>query len=211
VRKRDVFEPVLAHAAYLRERASSFKVLTTVMTTNYDDIFNLVETLRRNGFRRQDLILVRAHGRGGRNNLLLSEAQALELTARVRRFQALHPPEDYDLRLNAPYLAPGETGGPEDVVLYPYTHKNSSVAISATGDVTMNRLFSPVAVGNVKSRSLREIWVEGQRMMEQECEEFDDQRLRDIFWAFPGEGAGAGRRPYSSLLDRQIFEGAAVE
>lgn len=212
VRKRDVFDQVIANAAYLAERATSFKILTTVMTTNVDDIFPLVDLLRRRGFRRQDLILVRAHGRGGRNNLLLTEAQAVELTERVHDFRTRHSPQEYELNVNAPYVVPGElAAGPEDVVLYPYTHKNSSVAISATGDVTMNRLFSPVAVGNVKSKRLPEIWEQGQQLMQQECDEFDDQRLRQIFWAFPADGAAATGRPYTSLLDRQIFDGAAVE
>jgi MoaA/NifB/PqqE/SkfB family radical SAM enzyme len=208
VRKVDALDIVLENAGYLRERVTSMKVLTTAMKTNYHDLFDLVELLRREGFRRQDLILVRAHGRGGRNRLLLDEDEATDLMRRVQDFRARVRPEEYDLNLNAPFLIPDEApAGPEDVVLYPYTHKNSSVAISATGDVTMNRLFSPVPVGNVKSRALREIWYAGQDQLEAEAAEFDDDKLRDIFWSFNDDGP----TKLTSLLDRQIFENAPVE
>lgn len=211
VRKRDVYERVMANAAYLRDRATSFKILTTVMTTNLDDVFRLVDELRRLGFRRQDLILVRAHGRGGRNRLLLTEEQTSHLIERVRSFQASVRPEEYQLNFNAPYVVDGEQpAGPEDVVLYPYTHKNSSIAISATGDVTMNRLFSPVAVGNVKRQPVDVIWRHGQEAMERECADFDDGRLRQIFWGFSEEGTTTEGPAYTSLLDRQIFEDAPV-
>lgn len=211
VRKKDVFHRVIQNARYLNEHVPSFKLLTTVMSTNFDDIFNLVSVLRSHGFRRQDLILVRAHGRGGRNRLLLSEAQALDLYHRVRDFRSRVPHAEYDLNFNAPFLVSDEVPDPiQDVVLFPYLHKDSSVAISATGDVQMNRLYSPQPIGNVKTSPLREIWARAQQQIREEEQAFDDGRLRDLFWNFSALGENE-LIPLTSLLDRQIFEGARID
>lgn len=210
IRKSDVFNQVIENSKYLRDRVSSFKVLTTIMAANLDNIFDLVAYLRREGFRRQDLILVRAHGRGGRNRLLLTERETMDMYYRTQAFRARVPQVDFDLRLNAPYLVPGERiPRVLDVVMYPYLVKNTSVAISATGDVTMSRLYSPHPIGNVKYKSMRTVWEEGQSQLEEEQEEFSDDRLREIFWSFAAQ-EHEDEIPLTSLLDRQIFEGYEV-
>lgn len=211
VRLLDVFDRVMRNAAYMASQVSSFKVLTTVMTTNYDGVFDLVHHLRQAGFRRQDLILVRAHGRGGRNNLLLTEKQAVDLHHRVAAFRERVPATDFDLNFNAPYLVSNESPTFEDVVMYPYRVRDTSIAISATGDVTMSRLYSSAPLGNVKDLPLREIWEKGQAQLKEEQEEFPESRLRDIFWDFANEDPeDRPERAFTSLLDRQIFEGYSV-
>ncbi|MEU5896785.1 MULTISPECIES: radical SAM protein [unclassified Streptomyces] len=211
VRKLDVFDQVIENSLYLQERVRSFKILTTVMKTNLANVLELTDHLRAAGFRRQDLILVRAHGRGGRNRLLLTEQETLDLYQRVERFRRDVPTVDFDLRLNAPYLIPGAPVPPfQDVVMYPYLVKDTSVAVSATGDVTMSRLYSPQPLGNVKEHSFAEIWRTGQAQLAQEQEEFDDARLREIFWDFAAADGDDTVIPLTSLLDRQIFEGYEV-
>ncbi len=221
IRKRDVFDQVLANASYLRDRVPNFKILTTVMTANVDHVFSLVEVLRAAGFRRMDLILVRAHGRGGRNRLTLAEAQVRQIQRQVAEFRARVHPRDFKLSFNAPYLDAAEELGPVyDVVMYPYLVKDASIAISATGDVTMSRLYSPCPIGNVKSESIAAIWERGQRQLAQEAEGFSSDRLREIFWNFAGgtgsaDGAagtagGSAAPAHSALLDRQIFDGAEI-
>ena len=121
VRLVDRYEKVLENSVYLQKRLHSFKVLTTVMRTNLHNIFDLVDDLRSAGIKRQDLILVRAHGRGARNNLLLTEEQTMELHNKVQHFKAQVPKEVYDLNLNAPYLDPTvKPDAVQDVVMYPY-------------------------------------------------------------------------------------------
>jgi MoaA/NifB/PqqE/SkfB family radical SAM enzyme len=211
VRKLDVFDQVIQNSAYLRDSVPSFKVLTTAMKTNLSNLPELTQYLRGEGFRRQDLILVRAHGRGGRNRLLLTEAETLELHRQVERFRDDVPAVEFDLNLNAPYLIPGVPIPPfQDVVMYPYLVKDTSVAISATGDVTMSRLYSPQPLGNVKERPFAEIWEAGQTQLDQEQEEFDDERLREIFWNFAADSDNSEPIVLTSLLDRQIFEGYEV-
>ncbi|MGW7259922.1 radical SAM protein [Streptomyces sp. NPDC054834] len=210
VRLKDVFDTVVENSIYLRDRVRSFKVLTTVMKTNQHNIFDLADFLRAEGFRRQDLILVRAHGRGGRNRLLLTEAETMAIHDKVVAFKRTVPATDFDLNLNAPYLVPGEQLRPyQDVVMFPYLVRDSSVAISATGDVTMSRLYSAEPLGNTKDAPVDRIWAEGQEQLVAEQEEFTEERLREIFWDF---AADDGREviPLTSLLDRQIFEGAEV-
>lgn len=212
VRKIDMFDQVIANSQYLQERVRSFKILTTVMKTNLTNVMELTAYLRAEGFRRQDLILVRAHGRGGRNRLLLTERETLDLYEQVERFKRNVPAVEFDLNLNAPYLIPG-TASPtfQDVVMYPYLVKDTSVAISATGDVTMSRLYSPQPLGNVKERPFEEIWRAGRAQLAEEQEEFDDARLREIFWDFAAaESDDTDPIPLTSLLDRQIFEGYEV-
>jgi MoaA/NifB/PqqE/SkfB family radical SAM enzyme len=212
VRLVDGFDRVLENAKYLAAGVPSFKILTTVMTTNYDEIFPLVDQLMEAGFRRQDLILVRAHGRGGRNMLLLSEAQTMNLLDDVDHFKAAIPPLGYELNLNAPYLR--EDIIPRsgmDVVFYPYLVEGASVAISATGDVTMSRLASTEPIGNVKQDSLEEIWSRRAPFTEFSGEGFSPARLREIYWNFAAVESGAEEIALTSLLDRQIFEGAAVQ
>ncbi|MFI5781187.1 radical SAM/SPASM domain-containing protein [Nocardia sp. NPDC051570] len=210
VRLADVFDTVIANAMYLRDRVSSFKILTTVMKTNQDNIFDLTDCLRSNGFRRQDLILVRAHGRGGRNRLLLTEQETLDVHRKVAEFKRDVPVTDFDLNLNAPYLIPGEKLREfQDVVMFPYYVRDSGVAISATGDVTMSRLYSAVPLGNVKDAPVQDIWSLGQSQVAQEQDEFTEERLREIFWSFAADD-GKVDIPLTSLLDRQIFEGAEV-
>lgn len=211
VRLIDAYDTVLDNAAYLRDRVASFKVLTTVMQTNLPNVFDLTDQLRSRGFTRQDLILVRAHGRGGRNRLLLTEEQTLALHAAVRDFRRRVSPAEFDLKLNAPYLVPGEpVPAVQDVVMFPYFHRNSSIAISATGDVTMSRLYSPAPMGNIKDRSLADIWREGQSQIEEEQEAFTEDALRRVFWDFEGAADGTAAPVFTSLLDRQIFEGYTV-
>ncbi|ANW18059.1 radical SAM protein [Streptomyces clavuligerus] len=210
VRLMDVFDTVMENSAYLRDRVRSFKVLTTVMKTNQHNVFDLAHHLRGQGFRRQDLILVRAHGRGGRNRLLLTEQETMAIHQRVTEFKRNVPVTDFDLNLNAPYLVPGESLRPfQDVVMFPYLVRDSSVAISATGDVTMSRLYSAAPLGNVKDAPVPEIWSKGQQQLVEEQEEFTEDRLRQIFWDFASEDADDAP-PLTSLLDRQIFEGAEV-
>ncbi|MFI2345880.1 radical SAM/SPASM domain-containing protein [Streptomyces sp. NPDC019443] len=210
VRLMDVFDTVVENSIYLRDRVRSFKVLTTVMKTNQHNVFDLAHYLQAQGFRRQDLILVRAHGRGGRNRLLLTEEETMAVHRKVAEFKQDVPATDFDLNLNAPYLVPGEKLRPfQDVVMFPYLVRDSSVAISATGDVTMSRLYSAAPLGNTKDASLRDIWAQGQEQLVEEQEEFTEGRLREIFWDFASGDASDGP-PLTSLLDRQIFEGAEV-
>ncbi|MEU5198482.1 radical SAM protein [Streptomyces scabiei] len=210
VRLMDVFDTVVENSIYLRDRVRSFKVLTTVMKTNQHNVFDLAHYLRAHGFRRQDLILVRAHGRGGRNRLLLTEEETMAVHRKVTEFKRDVPATDFDLNLNAPYLVPGEKLRPfQDVVMFPYLVRDSSIAISATGDVTMSRLYSAAPLGNTKDVPVQEIWTQGQQQLVQEQEEFTEERLREIFWDF-ATGDGPDGPPLTSLLDRQIFEGAEV-
>ncbi|RDI23098.1 radical SAM protein [Lentzea flaviverrucosa] len=213
VRLLDMFDQVMENSAYLRERVRSFKVLTTVMKTNQHNVFELAHHLRRNGFRRQDLILVRAHGRGGRNRLLLTEAETMDVHRKVTEFRREVPASDFDLNLNAPYLIPGEEmPGYQDVVMFPYMVKDSSVAISATGDVTMSRLYSAHPLGSTKEASLAQIWADGQQQLVSEQQEFTDDKLREIFWDFAAAERGTSEPiMLTSLLDRQIFEGYEVK
>nr|QFF92383.1 radical SAM superfamily protein [Rathayibacter sp. FH 236] len=210
VRLLDMFDTVMCNSRYLAERVKSFKLLTTVMTTNLHNIFDLAHYLRRAGFKRQDLILVRAHGRGGRNNLLLTESQTMAVYSAVQAFRREVPSTDFDLNLNAPYLMPEEPRFFDDVVLYPYRVRDTSIAISATGDVTMSRLYSSAPLGNVKDKPLADIWAQGQAQLAQEQESFPEGRLREIFWDFAPEDGDEKPRQFTSLLDRQIFEGYAV-
>ncbi|AJM77833.1 radical SAM protein [Rathayibacter toxicus] len=210
VRLLDVFDQVISNAAYLAKNVDSFKILTTAMTTNYDNIFELTDYLRSEGFRRQDIILVRAHGRGGRNRLLLTESQTMALYRRVREFQQDVSPAEFDLKLNAPYLVTEKELLYDDVVMYPYRVRDTSIAISATGDVTMSRLYSAAPLGNVKDRSLRDIWEQGQEQLQREQEQFPEDKLREIFWEFAPEEGNVTDYGFTSLLDRQIFEGYEV-
>nr|QFF92397.1 radical SAM superfamily protein [Rathayibacter iranicus] len=210
VRLLDMFEQVMTNAAYLAKRVDSFKILTTAMTTNYDNLLDLTEYLRREGFRRQDLILVRAHGRGGRNRLLLTEGQTMALHRKVREFQEYVSPMEFDLRLNAPYLVKEKTPSYDDVIMYPYRVRDTSIAISATGDVTMSRLYSAEPLGNLKDKSLRDIWEQGQEQLEREQAEYPEDKLREIFWEFAPEDGQRTDYGFTSLLDRQIFEGYEV-
>lgn len=210
VRLMDVFDTVIENSVYLRDRVRSFKVLTTVMKTNQHNVFDLVHYLRFQGFRRQDLILVRAHGRGGRNRLLLTEAETMAIHDKVAEFRRDVPSTDFDLNLNAPYLVPGEQLRPyQDVVIFPYLVRDSSIAISATGDVTMSRLYSAAPLGNVKDAPVQRIWAEGQQQLVEEQEEFTEERMREIFWDFASNDERQAL-PLTSLLDRQIFEGIEV-
>ncbi|WP_052869158.1 radical SAM protein [Streptomyces niger] len=210
VRLKDVFDTVVENSIYLRDRVQSFKVLTTVMKTNQHNVFDLAQYLRAQGFRRQDLILVRAHGRGGRNLLLLTEAETMAIHEKVAQFKKTVPATDFDLNLNAPYLVPGEQLRPyQDVVMFPYLVRDSSIAISATGDVTMSRLYSAAPLGNTKDAPVQKIWLAGQDQLAQEQEEFTEARLREIFWDFAAAGEQSAP-PLTSLLDRQIFEGFEV-
>lgn len=212
VRLVDRYEKVLENSVYLQKRLHSFKVLTTVMRTNLHNIFDLVDDLRSAGIKRQDLILVRAHGRGARNNLLLTEDQTMELHNKVQHFKAQVPKEVYDLNLNAPYLDPTvKPDAVQDVVMYPYLKQNTSIAISATGDVTMSRLYSSSPIGNVKDDSIIDIWERGQAQLDEEIQSYTQDELRDIFWDFAAaEGKRSEPIPLTALLDRQIFEGVEV-
>ncbi|MGW7022497.1 radical SAM protein [Streptomyces decoyicus] len=211
VRLADAFDKVVENSVYLRDRVRSFKVLTTVMKTNQHNVFELAGYLREHGFRRQDLILVRAHGRGGRNRLLLTEAETMAIYERVQQFKREVPATDYDLNLNAPYLVPGEELLPyQDVVMFPYLVRDSSIAVSATGDVTMSRLYSAAPLGNTKEAPVARIWADGQAQLVREQEEFSEDRLREIFWDFASGTDGSQPIPLTSLLDRQIFEGYEV-
>lgn len=201
IRKKDVFDKVIENCRYLQERVENFKILTTVMTTNLDNYLELAHYLHENGFKRQDLILVRAHGRGMRNNLTLSEQQVQKVLQEVGDFQNQVHTSEFDLNLNAPYLVPEpENRLVHDVVMYPYIARDASLAISATGDVTMSRLYSPHPIGNVKLEGIKDIWDKGQQDLEAEQADFDEDTLRDIFWAFDE------KPEFSALLDRQIFE-----
>ncbi|WP_242625504.1 radical SAM protein [Streptomyces sp. BK022] len=212
VRLVDRYNQVMENSTYLRDRVDSFKVLTTVMKTNQHNVFALVEDLRLHGFRRQDLILVRSHGRGGRNRLLLTETETMELHRKVQDFRRRVPAIDFDLNLNAPYLVPGEKlTSHQDVVMFPYLVKDTSVAISATGDVTMSRLYSAHPLGNVKEAAIARIWEEGQDQLVREQEGFTDDKLREIFWDFAAaETPDSAPVMLTSLLDRQLFEGYEV-
>lgn len=212
VRLVDAYEKVLENSQYLQRNVSSFKVLTTVMKTNLHNIFDLVDDLRRVGIKRQDLILVRAHGRGARNNLLLTESQTMRLHEKVKHFKEWVPRTVFDLNLNAPYLDPAEKpDSVQDVVMFPYLKQNTSIAISATGDVTMSRLYSSSPLGNVKYKSICDIWKEGQEQIETETQEFTQSELRDIFWDFAAADGDSKPIPLTALLDRQIFEGYEVK
>jgi len=211
VRKRDVFDRVMENCLFLQEHAPNFKVLTTVMTENFDDVFELVQYLWRAGIKRQDLILVRSHGRGFRNGLTLSREQVYEVQRRTQEFQAAVHRSEFDLNLNAPYLSPEpEDRIVYDVVMYPYLAEDASLAISATGDVTMSRLYSPSPIGNVKQQTISEIWSTGQARLVEEKSRLDPDELREIFWGFD-QGSSKSRSRYSALLDRQIFEGYEVQ
>lgn len=210
VRLVDRYDQVLKNSMYLNERVSSFKVLTTVMKTNVHNLFELTDALRRAGIKRQDYILVRAHGRGGRNNLLLSEKEVMDLQEAVHDFHRKVPRTEFDLRLNAPYLSPVQIAGePHDVVMFPYLIPDSSVAVSATGDVTMSRLTSSKPLGNVKDRPISEIWEEAQSQLSEEVAEFSEEELRRIYWNF-ADGEDGANYQHTALLDRQIFEGFEV-
>jgi MoaA/NifB/PqqE/SkfB family radical SAM enzyme len=210
IRKKDLFERVVQNIGLLRKRIPNLKILTTVMTANFDNVFDLAEFAVEAGFRRQDLILVRAHGRGGRNGLTLSEGQVRETERRTLEFQARIHPDVLDLNLNAPYLSPDP---PErmmwDVVMYPYLVKDASLAISATGDVTMSRLYSPKPIGNVKFDRIGRVWETAQDDLATESEQFDIDRLREIFWNFQADESAEATELFP-LLDRQIFDGAEV-
>ncbi|CAM5587586.1 radical SAM protein (plasmid) [Streptomyces viridifaciens] len=212
VRLADAYDQVLANSIYLNERVMSFKVLTTVMRTNLHNVFDLTDALRQVGISRQDYILVRAHGRGGRNRLLLTEPQVMELSDAVAEFRRRVPADEFDLNLNAPYLVPGQRNkASEDVVMFPYIVRDSSIAISATGDVTMSRLYSSKPLGNVKDKSVTEIWREAQAAVREEVVEYSEAELRNIFWEFAAaDSQDAVPLKLSALLDRQIFEGYEV-
>ena len=212
IRLADSYDQVIANSIYLNERVSSFKVLTTVMKTNLGNVFSLTDALRRAGIRRQDYILVRAHGRGGRNRLLLTEEETMSLHAAVEEFRERVPAVEFDLNLNAPYLVPGRASRPiEDVVMFPYRVRDSSIAISATGDVTMSRLYSSKPLGNIKDKPIGEIWREAQGQVAMEVEEHSEEELRRIFWDFAAAEEGESTPPrFTALLDRQIFEGYEV-
>jgi hypothetical protein len=155
VRKCDMFDQVIANSRYLRERVRSVKILTTVMKTNLANVLELTDFLRAEGFRRQDLILVRAHGRGGRNRLLLTERETLDLHARVEAFRRDVPALDFDLNLNAPYLVPGaDLPAYQDVVMYPYLVKDTSGHI---GDRRRHHepALQPAAAGQRQGASVR--------------------------------------------------------
>ncbi|MFI5888281.1 radical SAM/SPASM domain-containing protein [Streptomyces sp. NPDC051554] len=211
IRLVDAFDQVIENSAYLNERATSFRILTTVMKTNLHNVFDLTALLRRQGFRRQNYILVRAHGRGARNNLLLTEAETMELHAKVEQFRLRVPDSEFNLRLNAPYLVAEDIPAHQDVVMFPYIVRDSSIAISATGDVTMSRLYSSKPLGNVKERSIKEIWSEAQEQLAEEAVEHSDDELRRIFWNFAAAEESEGIPiKLTSLLDRQVFEGYEV-
>lgn len=210
IRKKDVFEKVVQNVRLLRKRISNLKILTTVMTTNVDNVFELADLLAAEGFERQDLILIRAHGRGGRNRLTLSEVEVGEVERRTAEYQSRVHPGILDLNLNAPYLSPDLQGRMMwDVVMYPYLAKDASLAISATGDVTMSRLYSPKPIGNVKFDRIGQIWEAAQDDLATESKQFDADCLREIFWNF--QDAKPLEEPQLfALLDRQIFEHAEV-
>jgi MoaA/NifB/PqqE/SkfB family radical SAM enzyme len=209
IRLADAYGKVLDNLNMYAQHVASLKVLTTVMKTNLSNIMALVQELRRTEVKRQDLILVRAHGRGGRNALLLSEQEALTLYHEVADFRQRIPSSEYDLNLNAPYLIPSvKRFAFDDVVMWPYLEQNSSIAISATGDVTMSRLYSSAPIGNVKDARLRDIWDRGQDKLAQEALDHDEENLRALFWQF--DAPDADNYPLISLLDRQIFENAEV-
>lgn len=211
VRLVDAFDAVVDNARYLRRQVDSLKILTTVMKTNRDNVFDLVDFLRADGFRRQDLILVRAHGRGGRNRLLLTEQETLDVHRRVQDFKTSVAPTEFDLNLNAPYLVPGEGSAPvQDIVMFPYLVRDSSIAVSATGDVTMSRLYSPHPLGNTKDMSVKDIWDNGQEQLVEEQAAFSEDELRKIFWDFASSETPTSNPVFTSLLDRQIFEGYEV-
>lgn len=205
IRKKDVFEKVVKNVHLLRKRIPNLKILTTAMTTNVNNLFQLAEFLAAEGFQRQDIILVRAHGRGGRNDLTLSESDVRKIEKQTLEFQARTHPGILDLNLNAPYLSPEP---PDrmiwDVVMYPYLKKDASLAISATGDVTMSRLYSPKSIGNVKLDRISSIWEAAQDDLAVENEQFDAQRLREIFWNFNASKDSQDSQ-FFALLDRQIF------
>jgi MoaA/NifB/PqqE/SkfB family radical SAM enzyme len=212
VRLIDRYETVIRNLEIYARHVPSVKVLTTVMKTNLHDVMDLVRQLQSIGVRRQDLILVRAHGRGGRNSLLLTEQETLALYHEVEEFRRRTPSTEYDLNFNAPYLFPNMPRSEfDDVVMWPYLEQSSSIAISATGDVTMNRLYSSDPIGNVKDAKLQDIWERGREQLAQESLDYDEERLRKIFWQFPdADGERDANYALTSLLDRQIFENAAV-
>jgi MoaA/NifB/PqqE/SkfB family radical SAM enzyme len=207
IRLVDAFDRVLDNAEYFNSRLGNVKILTSVMRENLRDVFDLAAVLRRRGIRRQDLILVRAHGRGARNNLLLTESEVLVLARRVGEFASVVPVTDFELNLNAPYLIPVGTPSFQDIVMYPYTVRDTSIAISATGDVTMSRLYSSAPIGNVKDASVGDIWRNAHATLRDEPNQLTTEQLRQIFWNFD-TSEGAGQR--TSLLDRQIFDGHEV-
>ncbi|ALE85406.1 radical SAM protein [Pseudonocardia sp. HH130629-09] len=212
IRLSDVYDTVLQNCRYLAQRARSFRVLTTVMKQNLDNVFALTEELRAAGIRRQNYILVRAHGRGARTaGMLLTEEETMRLHRDVEQFRARVPRDEFDLELNAPYLVPGEqTRRSMDVVLYPYIVRDTSISISATGDVTMSRLYSSKPLGNVKDTSIADIWSNSRAEIAQEVEDYSDEELREIFWDFASETDTNRPVQLTALLDRQIFEGYEV-
>jgi hypothetical protein len=96
-----------------------------------------------------------------------------------------------------------------DVVMYPYLAKDASLAVSATGDVTMSRLYSPEPIGNVKLDRISHIWEAAQDRLATESEQFGADELREIFWNF-GQAEATEETPLFALLDRQIFGDAEV-
>lgn len=206
VRLVDAYDKVIENSRLFQEGIDNFKILTTVMATNYHDIWLLVGELRKAGIRRQDLILVRAHGRGARNGLLLTEEQAMKLYAEVKDFRERVSPFEYDLNLNAPYLVEGERAASiQDVVMFPYYYPDASLAISATGDVTMSRLYSPAPVGQCKTTPISEIWEKSWIALSDEAARNKSEGLRQVFWSFNESPTRS-----DALLDRQVFEGYEV-
>ena len=206
VRLVDAFDRVIENCRLFQEKIENFKVLTTVMTTNYHDVWPLVNELRMAGIRRQDLILVRAHGRGARNGLVLSEEQAMELYREVKDFRDSVSPFEYDLNLNAPYLVnEGRISPIQDVVMFPYIFPDASLAISATGDVTMSRLYSPTPIGQCKTTSIEKIWAVSREALSAEAERNEVESLRKVFWSFDEPPTRS-----DALLDRQVFEGYEI-
>lgn len=202
IRLVDAFDRVMENAERFNDRLGNVKILTSVMKPNVGEVLGLAEYVYDRGFRRQDLILVRAHGRGGRNNLMLSRSEALDLARQVKDFQSRVPVTDFCLNLNAPYLTDDAVPPFQDIVMYPYTVRDTSIAISATGDVTMSRLYSSAPLGNVKDSSIEEIWQSAAGGLQQEPNNLSMGELQSIFWNFSDEETPR----LTSLLDRQIFE-----
>ncbi|MFI5888020.1 hypothetical protein [Streptomyces sp. NPDC051554] len=91
---------------------------------------------------------------------------------------------EFGLNFKAPYSVPGQANRTrEDAVMLPSALRDSSIAISVGGDVTMSRLQSFNSLGNVKARRSRE---------------------------FAGAESNATAEPKLARLGRQIFEGYKV-